>query len=389
MSRVYALLQPDGALLFARPRGNGWEMSGSARGVETRGRNLTVFLNGLDVIGLSAAIPARNENEARRAAPFAIEDELAEGVETSHVAIAEPDKANPSKPRPLNVISSATLDEIIENLSERGFEEAEIMAAHSVLPHQDILFQAPGLVLGRLGERSFTVDAGLGRDALASLTAGHPDLVIHGETVAEALGRSSQELGASSLEAFLAQLSDWADAGGRGIGLRQGVYEARRPIDFDGFGRWRLVGVLAAALALGWFGWIVLETRAMNQRADQLETLTQEFAQVGWPELGGNVREAIAASGGADSATEQTFPPILDASALLYDALSQVEGSELRTLRYDRVRRQLTASVAFESFADVDRLTTVLNESGLSARSGDSRQSGSRVIGDLTLEASS
>lgn len=126
----------------------------------------------------------------------------------------------------------------------------------------------------------------------------------------------------------------------------------------------------------------------MNSRAEQLNTLSQEFARVGWPELGGDVRQVLATTGGADAAGDQ-FPGLLDATAVLYDGLARIEGSELRTLRYDKMRQQLTASIAFQSFADVDRLTTVLGESGLSARSGDSRQSGSRVIGDLTLEGAS
>lgn len=389
MSRIYALLQPDDGLLFARPRTNGFEVGPRPQGVDARGRNLTVFLSGLDVAGLTATIPARNENEARRAAPFAIEDELAEGVEASHVALADPGKFDPASPRAMNAISAATMREVIATLSERGFDEAELMAAHSVLPVGDVLYEAPGLVLGRLGGRTFTLDASLGRDVLISLSSAHPEIAIHGQHVADALGRPGQDTGATSHEALLVQLATWAEQGGRGIRLRQGPFEARRPLDLDGIERWKLTGILAAAAAVGWFGWTVLETRAMNQRALQLESLAQEFAQVGWPELDGNVRQVLAATGGSDNGLDAPFPPVLDASALLYDALAQVEGSELRTLRYDRARRQLTASVAFESFADVDRLTTVLNQSGLSARSGDSRQSGSRVIGDLTLENAS
>lgn len=388
MARIYALLQPDETLLFARARGHGWAISTEPSGIDPRGRNLTVLLSGLDVTGLTAIIPARNEHEARRAAPYAVEDDLAEGVEASHVALSEPDKANPSAPRLINVVSNGRLKEVIAALSHQGWDEAEIMAAHSLLPDGNVLYEAPGLVLGRLGERSFALDAGFGQDVLISISAPHPEIMIYGQHVANALGRPANEAGASSLEALLVQLADWAARDGRGIRLRQGAFEARRPIDLDGAGRWKLAGALAAVLALGWFANMVLETQAMNARANELDSLAQEFARIGWPDLGGDVRQVLATSGGADGAADQ-FPGLLDASAVLYNGLAQVEGSELRTLRYDRARRQLTASVAFESFADVDRLTTVLSESGLTARSGDSRQSGSRVIGDLTLEAGS
>lgn len=388
MARIYALLRPDETLLFARARGNGWAISTESNGVEARGRNLTVLLSGLDVTGLTAVIPARNENEARRAAPYAVEDDLAEGVEASHVALSDPDKSNPSAPREINVVSTARLSDIIAALGEQGWDEAEIVAAHSLLPEGNVLYEAPGLVLGRLGERSFTLDAAFGRDVLVSISAPHPEITIYGQHVADALGRPVSDAGANSLEALLVQLANWAEQSGRGIRLRQGAFEARRPIDLEGAGRWKLAGALAAVAAVGWFGAMVLETQAMNARATQLDTLAQEFARIGWPELDGDVRRVLATTGGRDGAADQ-FPGLLEVSAVLYNGLAEVDGSELRTLRYDRARRQLTASVAFESFADVDRLTTILGESGLTARSGDSRQSGSRVIGDLTLESGS
>lgn len=389
MARIYALLQPDGDLLVARSRGNDWSISTSRQGIEARGRNLTVFLNGLDVLGLSAVIPARTEKEARRAAPFAVEDDIAETVEDSHVALAEENKENPSAPRQINVVSSAAMTQLIQSLSEQGFDEAELVAAHSLLPEGDILYEAPGLVLGRLGGRSFSLDPSLGRDVLIGISKDHPDAEVFGAQVARALGREAQGAGATSLEAFLTQLATWSEQGRPYIRLRQGAFEARRHVDMEGFGRWKFAGVLAAVAALSWFGSVALETRAMTTRAAALETLTEEFARVGWPELNGDVQQVMSTARTASGDVSQPFLGLLDATALLYDALGQVEGSELRTLRYDRVRRQMTASVAFQSFADVDRLTAILNSGSLTARSGDSRQSGSKVIGDLTLETRS
>ncbi len=386
MSRVYALLQPDGSLLVARAKGAGWAVGRELKGVETRGRNLTVFLNGLDVLGLSTPIPARNESEARKAAPFAVEDEIAQSVDDSHVALSELDKSSDDSLRHINVVSNDTLTETIKALSERDLDEAEIVAAHSLLPQGNLLYEAPGLVLGRLGDRSFAIDASLGRDVLISLCDSHSEISIYGNQVAQALDRPATDAGAGSLEALVTQLATWAEQG-RGIRLRQGAFEARRPIDLDGIGRWKLAGGLAAVAAVGWFTSVILETNAMNARAQQLDDLAVEFAKVGWPEANGDVRVALAAAGAGNSEGGQAFPSLLDASAVIYDAIAQVEGSELRTLRYDRSRQQITATVAFQSFADVDRLTAILNTSGLAARSGDSRQSGTRVIGDLTLES--
>lgn len=389
MARIYALLTPDGDLLVARARGGDWSISANRQGIETRGRNLTVFLNGLDVLGLSATIPARTEKEARRAAPFAVEDDLAESVEDSHVALADENKNDPAAPRQINVVSSATMAELIQTLSDQGLEEAELVAAHNLLPSGDMLYEAPGLVLGRLGGRSFALDPSLGSDVLIGMSQSFPTAEIYGAQVARALNREALGAGATSLEALLTQLATWAEQGRSHIRLRQGSFEVRRQVDMQGLGQWKFAGVLAAVAAISWFASVALETNAMNTRAAALGELSQEFSRVGWPELNGDVQQALATSRNLNGDSTQPFLGLLDASAMLYDALGQVEGSELRTLRYDRVRRQMTASVAFQSFADVDRLTAILNSGGLSARSGDSRQSGSKVIGDLTLETSS
>lgn len=389
MSRIYALLQPDGTLLTARQKGSGWTIVSPGQGVEVHGKNLTVFLNGLDVLGMSATIPSRNENEARRAAPFAIEDDLAEAIETSHVALADPDKTDPSAPRQINVAGVEALTEVSGHLATLGFSEAAIVAAHSVLPQKDMLFEAPGIVLGRLGARTFTVDASLGRDVVISLLENHPDVEIHGAHLAQAITRPSSSQGANSLDELVIQLAAWAEAGTGGIDLKQGAFRSRRSVEFDGFGRWKVAGALAAVAALGWFGSVVLQTSAMNTRSAALDSMSEEFARVGWPETNGDVQQVLALSDSNRGSATQVFPSVLDATAVLYESLAQVEGSELRTIRYDRLRQQMTATIAFESFADVDRLTSIVNETGLTARSGDSRQSGSKVVGDLTLENAS
>ena len=382
-------MQPDGTLLFARPKGNGWSVSDNRGGIEPRGRNLTVFLNGLDVLGLSASLPAKNEKEARRAAPYAIEDDLAETVEEAHVALANPDKLNPNQARNINVISSSRLTEIVDALTNQNLQDAELVAAHSLLPQNNMVFEAPGLILGRLNGRSFAFDPSLGKDVLLGLLDSEPDVAIYGPQIASALGRSSEGAGANSLEAFLVQLANWAESDTGFVRLRQGKFEARRPVDLEGFGHWKFAGILAAAASVGWFASVLLETYAMNTRVDQLNALAQDFARTGWPELNGDVQGVLAQTRNSSSNVSETFIGLLDGSAALYDAIGQIDGSEIRTIRYDRARRQMTATVSFQNFGDVDRLTAILNTGGLAARSGDARQSGSRVIGDLTLEPAS
>ncbi|MEP1144032.1 MAG: type II secretion system protein GspL [Henriciella sp.] len=389
MAKIYALLQPDGSLLAARQKGRDWVVMSELHGVEGKGKNVSVFLNGLDVLGLSANIPARNETQALRAAPFAIEDDLADAVENSHVALRALNKTDPSAPRRINVVSIDAMTGFSEQLDAFGLSEAALIAAHSVLPDTNILFEGPGVLLGRLGDRSFAVDASLGRDVVLSFLDPHPQVQVFGQHLAQAVNRTADGDGANDLEAFLLRLIEWAETGSSGIDLRQAQFAPRRSLELEGLAHWKLAGALAAVTAIAWFGTVLMETGAMNQRSTELGALSTEFARVGWPELGGDVQQVLALTQSTRLSNAQTFPSLLDVSAVLYDALAQVEDSELRTIRYDRLRGQMTATVAFKNFADVDRLTAIVNTSGLQARSGDSRQSGSRVISDLTLESAS
>ena len=388
MAKVYALLQSDGSLLVARAKGGGWAIASGLSGVDSNGKNLTVFLDGFDVLGVSAKIPAKNEKQARRAAPFAIEDDLADGVEGSHVALST-QSATGDATRRLNVIAIDTLKHVMDALADMGLSEAAIVAAHSVLPEGDAIYQGPGMVLGRLGDRSFSLDATIGNDVLVGLIGETSELGVHGDALAGAVSRAATGPGLTSPEALLVQLADWAEAAPTAINLRQGHFAPKRSIEFDGFNQWRLVGGLAAVAAVGWYSSVLLETRALNDRSASLMTASNEFASVGWPEATGGIPEVLATLGTTADTNPSVFPSVLDLSAVLYDALSQIEGSELRTIRYDRARSQMSATVAFDNFADVDRLTAIVGESGLRARSGDSRQSGSRVIGDFTLELAS
>ncbi|MEM1391678.1 MAG: hypothetical protein AAGG45_11415, partial [Pseudomonadota bacterium] len=72
-----------------------------------------------------------------------------------------------------------------------------------------------------------------------------------------------------------------------------------------------------------------------------------------------------------------------------YDAVGEIDGSELRSLRYDRDRGQVLAIVAYRDFADGNRLASVFEGSGLRARVGDARQSGAQVVAELVLEVGS
>jgi general secretion pathway protein L len=384
MSGAYALLLNDGSFLVAEKQGGNWRTSTISMDHEGLPKLASVFLDGRDVLGLQVNLPARNENEARKAAPFAIEDDVAEAVDEIHVALREPSSDQPSI-RDLNSVSKVFMENLSAQLDELGLADAKVIAAHSLLGDGDILIEGPGYVLGRIGQRMFTLDADIGTDVLIGLCEGASDVSIFGAGLANALGTQPAGDALETDERVAEWLATQADAGSSGINLRQGAFQVRRSVDLGGFKQWRLAGALAAVLSIGWFSATLLGTHGMKSRTAELEKVAADFVNVGWPEANGDVQRALVLAGAEAGRSGSSSLSALEATSVLYEALASIGGAELRSVRYDRDRGQLSAVVSFESFADVDVLAGAIQARGLSATAGDARQNGNKVVGNITI----
>jgi general secretion pathway protein L len=385
MAACFAFMRADQTLIFASRKGADWHISDTPTDSGPRGRNLTVFVDGRDVLGLKVHLPARNEKEAYKAAPFAIEDDIAESVEAVHVALSAPLSTEAST-RTINVVAATAMVQWTEHLNELGFPEADIVAAHSLLPATNCLMQGPDIVLGRIGRRTFTLDSAIGTDVLRGLSETASDLKIYGDTLARSLDHASSGSALTHDNDLLIWLSNQHSQSSGALSLRQGAHQTRRPVDLKGIGQWRLAGILAAVLSLGWFVTTLIQTQAMQARTAELDRLSTEFATAGWPETNGDIQRALALSG-AQRGGGSALPSALTTVSVLYEALATIPAAELRSLRYDASRGQLSAIIAFEGFADADQLASAVETRGLSAIAGDARQSGGKVVGDFIIGA--
>lgn len=385
MADCYAFLDTDGQLLFVRQRNGVWEPVERPFEVGPKGRKLTVFVNGLDVLNLEVAIPSKSESEVRRAAPFAVEDELAVSVEDAHIALSAAGDGAEGRRR-VSVVAPERLDAWIEQLDRHGLGEANIVAAHAVLPLGDRMIDAGDVVLGRSGGRTYAYDRSAGRDVFAGL-AGRGAIAIEGETLAEQLGRTAECAGYQTKLALLARLAEWAESGpATWPNLRQGAFGVRQSVDMSGLGKWRLVGGLAAALGIGWFASIWLEINGLAARDALLAKRTTEFVEAGWPSANGDPNAVLRTdvSGTVTPISANSVSP-LTLLASLYEAMESEESTEIKSVRYSRERQEMTVRIGFTDFVSVDRLSSTLEALGVSVETGDARQSGSQVIGELTL----
>lgn len=385
MADCYAFLDTDGQLLFVRQRNGVWESVDRAFEVGPKGRKLTVFVDGLDVLNLEVTIPSKSENEVRKAAPFAVEDELAVSVEDAHIALSSASTSSDGRRR-VSVVAPERLETWIELLERLGLGDANIVAAHAVLPAGDRMIEAGDVVLGRSGGRTYAYDRSAGRDVFAGL-AGRGAIAIEGDALAEQLGRPSESSGYTTKAALLARLAQLAEESAISWPeLRQGAFAVRQSVDMSGIGKWHLAGGLAAALGIGWFASIWLEINGLAARDAMLTNRTTEFVEAGWPSANGDPNAVLRTdvSGAVTPISANTVSP-LTLLASLYEAMGSEEASEIKSVRYSRDRQEMTVRIGFADFVSVDRLSSTLEELGVSVETGDARQSGTQVIGELTL----
>ncbi|MGH7193036.1 MAG: type II secretion system protein GspL, partial [Candidatus Saccharimonadales bacterium] len=116
---------------------------------QARGRRVCVLVPGAMVSLLHASIPTRNQQKVLQAVPFALEDRLAEDVETLHFALGERDALGYT----VAALKRTHVTEWLEQLSTAGITADELVPDMLALPVQEsTLYLAldTGQVLARL-----------------------------------------------------------------------------------------------------------------------------------------------------------------------------------------------------------------------------------------------
>jgi general secretion pathway protein L len=218
------------------------------------GRRVVLFVPGADVRLTQVTVPARQAAKILQAAPYALEDQLAEDVETLHFALApDPQRRAAGEPQPIAVVAKARMDSWLAPLKLKGIAPDAIVPETLSLPQPDpgawTAIAEPGLATVRSGMYSgFTCTL----DDLGSyLGLADPDGKVPLRAfVAQNVEFDFSRLGrpvdlmpgyASSLEVLIRH---WRPE--HSINLLQGAYSARE--DWQNLARpWRLAAGLAAA----------------------------------------------------------------------------------------------------------------------------------------------
>jgi len=295
-----------------------------------------------------------NDKQKRQAAGFSIEDELAAPLDKSHIALD-------TEGARLAVIANSVLDNLLAEMSEHGLAPDIICADYDSFENADS-FSYHGRIIQRAGNGlGFAVETDLASSILDAGQNIPPEI---------------------DAERFLQKIATALQAGHTPINLRQGQYIKRGN---TGLGQFKRSGLLVAAVALAFVAGNVFQGYNTSRKTTALKTQMAEIYGDVFPgqDVPDNpARAVMRAQADAKAGNKQEF---IKLSALLASSVKKVEGVEVASMRYDAAKAQLSLSVNYSSFDDVEGLKRAAAANGGAFTESGTRQSGDGLSGDAVL----
>ena len=364
---------------------------------QAHGRRLTALVPGEQVSHFLADIPSRNLQKVQQAAPFLLEDKLAEDSEALHFAAGLRDTGS----HLVAVTDRARMQQWLGEIAQAGLEPVQMMADTSALATQPdtvvIALDGPH-VMARFPDGSgFTAERELALNLLKRRLATPADA----EIPVRAIVHASESDDAAGFMAGLAdtgaQITQHALRDGvlpllaaglrqqRGVNLLQAGFQPRS--DFQEHWRvWRVAAILFGACILllliqQGMSYVRLHREATSLDA-QVTTLFNQ-AMPGSRSIPGSEKPRMQAllsqlQGGSSAGA---LLPLLDA---LGSAVSTNPSIQIIALNYQG--GALQAQLQAGDIGSLDALKSALsNQSGITANLDSVNASGSQVTGRITL----
>lgn len=389
----------DWVLLDASGNLNGEGQEDSQENLEARLQETGVeaaeiigIIPGLDVTPCVARIPGRQKRMIRQALPFAVEEQLAQDIDSVHLALGG-QKQNEWQ---VAAVDRQRIQAYVEWFQTFGYP-VRALYADAMLPtagqHQwaVLVEENQALIREQQGGWYNVPIEGLSvfmdslieefgaetppavqvlatpyaaeqhRMALASLEQ-HPDALIQVETLEKAPLRLM-------VESLVAGASEGA------INLCQGQYapaaSGRSPLH-----RWRPVAIIAAIGIVVQLGFMVAEGVYYRNQADRFDDRALGIYHDVFPDDGrthaGNLKRVVQGRlrSAGDGSGSGDFLALLRATGQQYQSLQNPGSLRFDTIQFSRSRGELRIELRGESFSQLDTMRNGLSKSGFSARIG-------------------
>lgn len=363
------------------------------------GRRVALLVPGGDVLQLQATLPPGNAAKLQQLAPFALEDQLSEDIDSLHFAVGP--RVGKDGPVPVLVVSRALLEGWIARARELGLEPQVVHA------DSDLLQAMPGHVAALLDATHLTLRTEDGRPvvfsvedpalALEMLLGPDADLAsVHLSVQATPLGWQRHAGTFEQLRSRLASMKVQIATGGllallapgiaqtESVNLLQG--DLRPKQDHSGtLRRWRLAAALAGALLLLHVAAMLWELRQLRRSEVALDQSIEQAAAVALPgePLGGNLRRRVeervgmVASGGGQ---QGDFLHVLSAVAAAHD---NVPVTKIGSLSFKP--GELEMKVSGPDAASLELLNQALRAGGYQAEVASGSTSGAAFEGRILM----
>ncbi|MEQ9110511.1 MAG: type II secretion system protein GspL [Rhodospirillaceae bacterium] len=335
-------------------------------------------------------IPTRSDAQARAAAPFAIEDEIAEDPAYVHVAVGP--EMRPGT-RLVAVIAHEQMAKWGDALINQEAGNAILLpesCAHKLAEGEAMLIDHEDSILLILhGGVGFAVEIDLFalvierlivESSIKSLTIySHRFEILIPATLRGLLNINVQpSLSDVQYEKMLA-----AGLSTKTLNLRQGRYApAMSPLSV--LKDWKVPGALIGALALSYLLWVLLQAVQLSSGAEALRAETETIFRQALPDVvrmvnpRAQIQARLNESGGAGD-------QFLILSSGLFTALENTPGSRLNALQFNAGQGRLTATVVLPSYAEMESVRRYLNALDLKLEEGSTRSADNAVVSDLQV----
>ena len=332
-------------------------------------------------------LPARSENEARQAAPYLIEEELASVLEATEVSLGGKDEEGK---RWIAAADREKLDFWRRRIADIAVRPVHVMPDSAALSSLDVslalyargadlVFLDSAAESGRAGgavERSMEravmpalLGAARGRDVAAS-----PQLGLAGGKVVA--------IEADGLDRLASALSDVQAR------LMPPLFGGALSSGFDWSAITRALfrpGILAVAALVLFSALLIGEGVYFRVQRGHVDAAADDLFRRAFPEVSrvvnpqAQLNQRLASLGGGQ---EGEFLALM---AGLAEISAQVEAVRIDAVRYDAQRGGLAISAVYNAFEDSEALRAAAEAEGFLLEDGGAQQSGAAILGEFTL----
>jgi general secretion pathway protein L len=379
-------------LSWARVGAHGGKVTTGRTGADAKplrlrdGERVTLLVPGDDVALHRVELPARTQAQARAAAPYAVEDLVAQPLDDVYV-IPGPRRADDSR-RAVAVADRAVFGAWRDAFAAAGAAADRIVADFMALPaapDEVCVVDLGARVLAHGAGVGFAIEAELAREVLAAALARSEARAVRlwSDRPDEILPKTARDGREISLERALddealAQLFQRGLEADAVLDLSHADAPPRDDFTIE-WKRWRMAAALALAAGLGYAALLVVQTASLDRETDAAYAEAEALLREAFPDIGRvvNPRAQLRARLGEQDHNAAAF---LALSGLVADSVREIDSLEISSIRFDAARAELDIVIRYARYDDVDRLS-----SAILARGGELEEGGSRASGDLMM----